>query len=164
MKTTSEKTMTESPKPKLSLNIYMRLLAYGRDYPWRIKLLGLSMVLSALSTSFVMYQLKPIMDGTFVVTDNPAEKFSHLIYYVLPLTFGAAVIRAVSGYAQKYYIGYLAQQVIQKLRNNLYAHFLTLPWPTSIPTEPGGLDPHHQRCPETPGIHHQRGGEGFLPV
>ncbi len=133
------KAMPETSKPKFSVKIYLRLLAYAKEYPWRIRLLGLSMLLSALSTSFVMYQLKPILDGTFVITDNPTEKFNHLIYFVLPLTFGAAAIRALSGYGQQYYIGYLSQQIIQKLRNNLYAHFLTLPMAYFNSQRTGGL-------------------------
>ncbi len=74
-----------------------------------------------------MYQLKPIINGAFIVSDHPEETFHTLVYVTLPLTFLAALVRALSGYGQAYYIGYIGQHMIQKLRNNLYSHFLTLP-------------------------------------
>ena len=85
------------------------------------------MILSALSSTYVMYQLKPIFNGAFIVTDHPDEAFHTLVYVTIPITILGALIRAFSGYGQAYYIGYIGQNVIQKLRDKLYSHFLTLP-------------------------------------
>jgi subfamily B ATP-binding cassette protein MsbA len=85
------------------------------------------MILSAGSTFFVMDQLKAIFDGAFLKTDNPIGVFHHLIYWTLPFTFFAAILRAVSGYGQDYLNRYLGQRVVQTLRNNLYEHFLKMP-------------------------------------
>jgi len=110
-----------------SFKLYLRLLAYLRGHKGRVFLVLLSMVVSALSTTFVMYQLKPIYDGAFLKTDDPVGTFSHLVSWTLPVTFFAALIRSLSGYGQDYLNRYLGQVVVQRLRNELYAHFLKLP-------------------------------------
>ncbi|HET9869080.1 MAG TPA: ABC transporter ATP-binding protein, partial [bacterium] len=118
--------MTESSF-KQSFKIYMRLLDYAGEYRWRIWLTWLFMIVTALSTSFVFLQLKPIFDGAFLVTPDPQAQFDHLAYFIIPWTLCAAVLRSGSGYGQAYFMGFLGQQIVQKLRNNLYDHFLKLP-------------------------------------
>jgi subfamily B ATP-binding cassette protein MsbA len=115
-----------APK-KESLKPYLRLLSNAREYKGRLRVLWLSMILSAACTGFVFSQLKPIIDGAFGVTDRPDEAFRHLLYFVIPLTLLAAIIRSAASYGQAYLTGYIGQQVIQTLRNQLYQHFLTLP-------------------------------------
>ncbi len=97
------------------------------------------MVLSAGSTAYVMYQFKPLINGAFLHTDDPGGVFSHLVYFTVPLTFLAAIIRAVSTYGQDYLNRYLGQRVVQRLRNDLYSHFLTLPMSYFNTQRTGGL-------------------------
>ncbi len=106
--------------------MYLRLLEYLRPYRPRVILALTCMVLSALSTSFVMYELKPIMDGTFIKSANPSETYIQLLWILL-FTFFAALIRAASGYGQDYLNRYLGQKVVHNLRNDLYGHFLKMP-------------------------------------
>ena len=112
---------------KHSYGMYLRLLAYLKDHKVRVSLALLSMVVSALSTAFVMYQLKPIYDGAFLKTSDPQATFNSLVSWTLPITFVAALFRALSGYGQDYLNRYLGQKVVQELRNDLYSHFLKLP-------------------------------------
>jgi subfamily B ATP-binding cassette protein MsbA len=85
------------------------------------------MILLAVCTAFVFSQFKPLIDGAFVVTDHPDEAFHHLLFFVVPLTLLAAIVRSGAGYGQAYLTSYIGQQIIQKLRNQLYQHFLSLP-------------------------------------
>ena len=119
--------MTSSTDFKSSLKLYLRLLAYLGSYRGRVILALICMALSAASTAFVMYQFKPIMNATFLRTDNPMETFRALVYFTVPITFFAALLRAFSGYGQDYLNRYLGQRVVQILRNELYSHFLKLP-------------------------------------
>ncbi len=119
--------MPDSKEFKTSFKLYLRLLEYLRPYRPRVTLALVCMILSALSTSYVMAQLKYIIDGAFLKTDDPTGTFHHLILWTLPLTFAAAVLKALSGYGQEYLNRYLGQRVVQTLRNNIYDHFLKLP-------------------------------------
>jgi subfamily B ATP-binding cassette protein MsbA len=112
---------------KQSFRLYLRLLKYTGAYPIRVRLAFLMMILTAASTAFVFYQLKPILDNTFTKTDDPTTTFHTLVYFTIPITLLAALVRAVASYGQGYLSGYLSQRVVQDLRNNLYEHFLVLP-------------------------------------
>jgi subfamily B ATP-binding cassette protein MsbA len=116
----------QAVKSKDSIKLYMRLLAYAKEYRWRVVLTWFLMILSGAMSAFVVLQLKPILNGAFVKTDDPAGTFHKLLITIL-LTMGAALMMALSRYGQDYFMGFLGQQVIQKLRNNLYSHFLVLP-------------------------------------
>jgi len=119
--------MPDTQDFKFSFKLYLRLLGYLRPYRARVVLALVCMILSAGTTAFVMYQLKPITEGAFLKTDNPAVTFQHLVYWTLPLTFLVAILRALSGYGSDYLNRYLGQRVVQNLRNDLYAHFLKMP-------------------------------------
>ncbi len=112
---------------KNSLKLYLRLFAYLKNYRIRVILTFVCMVLSAASTDYVMYQFKPLVNGAFLHSEDPQGVFHRLVYFTVPLTFLAAIVRALSTYGQDYLNRYLGQRVVQRLRNDLYSHFLTLP-------------------------------------
>ena len=60
--------MTHSKSFRESLRTYLRLLAYLGRYRFRMVWALLLMVLSAASTAYLTYLLKPLMDGTFGVS------------------------------------------------------------------------------------------------
>jgi ATP-binding cassette, subfamily B, bacterial MsbA len=124
---------------KNSLKLYLRLLVYLRDRWGRVVLALVCMVLSAGSTAFVMNQLKPIINSAFLKTDDPQGTFHQLAFFTIPITFAAALIKALSGYGQDYLNRYLGQRVVQRLRNDLYTHFLKLPMTYFNSQRTGGL-------------------------
>lgn len=131
--------MPESSGFKHSLKLYLRLLAYLKPYRLRVGLAFAFMVLSAGSTTFVMYQFKPLINGAFLQTTDPSEVYRRLLYFTVPVTFLAALLRALSGYGQDYLNRYLGQRVVQRLRNELYVHFLQLPMSYFNAQRTGGL-------------------------
>ena len=131
--------MASSTGFKTSLKLYLRLLAYLKPYRPRVLMTLGTMVISAAATAVVMYQFKPIMDATFIQTDHPGETFQRLLTFTIPVTFFAAVVRYTSGYFQQYLTGYLGQKVIQRLRDDLYSHFLTLPMAYFNAQRTGGM-------------------------
>ena len=124
---------------KSSFKLYLRLLAYLREHRTRVLLTLLCMILSAASSAYVWVQLKPIMDATFTHTDNPMETYQHLVYFTVPLTLLAAMLRSLSGYGSDYLKRYLSQRVVQRLRNDLYTHFLKMPMAYFNTQRTGGL-------------------------
>ncbi len=124
---------------KNSLRLYLRLFAYLRPYRLRAILAFICMVLASLSTTFVMYQLEPIINEAFLKTADPVATFHHLAFYTVPLTLIAALIRALSSFGQDYSNRYLGQRVVQKVRNELYVHFLKLPMTYFNAQRTGGL-------------------------
>jgi len=123
---------------KGSLKLYLRLLTYLRPYRFKMVLAFICMLLSAGSTTFVMYQFKPLLNGAFLQTNDPEGVFQHLVF-TAAITFLAALLRASSGYGQDYLNRYLGQRVVQRLRNDLYTHFLKLPMAYFNTQRTGGL-------------------------
>lgn len=131
--------MSSTEKSTNSFRLYLRLLGYLEGHRGRGFLTVLFMVVSAASTGFVMQQLKPITNETFLKSPDPQGTYAHLLTYIIPLTFLAAVVRGLSGYGRDYYMRALAQVVVQKLRNHLYGHFLTMQMSYFESQRTGGL-------------------------
>ncbi len=136
---TPRRVMTASTGFKHSYKLYKRLLAYLKPYKARVALDMVFMIISAGATAFVMYQFKPLINAAFIKTDDPAGAFNHLVYFTVPVTFVVAMIRYSTGYGQDYLTGFLGQRIIQRLREELYSHFLTLPMAYFNAQRTGGL-------------------------
>ncbi len=112
--------------PPSSVALYGRLLGYLR--PFRLRM-GLALTCMALTSAFTVALaalLKPIIDGVFLNTGDPAGQYRQLLK-ILPLAFGVAMLRVLSTYGQNYVMGYLSQRVVQAIRNQLYARFIHMP-------------------------------------
>ena len=92
------------------------------------------MILSAACTAFVFFAVETL-DRRDLLGHRPSRcgfpssSFRLLFHSIL----AAQILRSAAGYGQAYLIGYIGQQVIQKLRNQLYQHFLSLPMRFSTP-------------------------------
>lgn len=131
--------MTTTQAPKSSVRLYFRLLSYLKGYRGRSIWAVLFMIVSAAATGIVMHQLEPIANGTFQKSADPQGTYDNLVHFVIPVTFLAAIVRALSGYGRDYLMRFLAQVVVQKLRNGLYSHFLTMPMAYFNTQRIGGL-------------------------
>ena len=131
--------MSTTASAKNSFKLYLRLLRYLNGHQGASFLAVVCMILAAASTGIVMEQLKPITNETFLKSADPQGTFAHLWSYVIPVTFLAAVVRGISGYGRDYLMRSLSQMVVQKLRNHLYGHFLTMPMAYFDSQRTGGL-------------------------
>jgi subfamily B ATP-binding cassette protein MsbA len=122
-----------------SFELYRRLLGYLRPYRPRVWLALLCMVGTSLTTLGLAALLKPIIDGAFLKTPDPAGQYHHLMYVTLPEALGLAVVRALSTFGQSYTMGYLSQSVVQAIRDGLYKRFITLPIAYFTRQTTGGL-------------------------
>ena len=131
--------MPASSGSKHSLKLYLRLLNYLSDHRGQVWLTLLYMALWAASTAAVALLLNPLMNLTFLKGPDRQAAYAHLLSFEIPLTFFAAIVRSLSGFGKDYLMRRLAQVVIQKLRNGLYGHFLTLPMAYFNIQRTGGL-------------------------
>ncbi|MFZ5759468.1 MAG: ABC transporter ATP-binding protein [Thermodesulfobacteriota bacterium] len=77
---------------------------------------GVCMLLVSATTSAMGYMLKPVIDKIFVNRDTTGLMLFPLLVIVI------AVVRGVATYGQEYYLNYVAQDIIRRLRNDLYDH------------------------------------------
>ncbi len=77
---------------------------------------GFCMLLVSVTTSAMGYMLKPVIDKIFVNRDTTGLMLFPLLVIVI------AVVRGVATYGQEYYLNYVAQDIIRRLRNDLYNH------------------------------------------
>lgn len=77
---------------------------------------GFCMLLVSATTSAMGYLLKPVIDKIFVNRDTTGLMLFPLLVIVI------AVVRGVATYGQEYYLNYVAQDIIRRLRNDLYDH------------------------------------------
>jgi subfamily B ATP-binding cassette protein MsbA len=131
--------MTTVPPKKGSFRTYLRLLAYLAPHRSRLLFALLLMLVSAGAATYMMFLLKPIMDGTFGKVDDPLAALHRLWAFTLPLFLGVSFLRYGSAYGQNYLMGYLSQRVVQRLRADLYRHFLELPLSFFTAQRTGGM-------------------------
>ena len=100
--------------------IYKRLLKYLDPHMLRFVAAVLCMAVFSALTGATMWLVKNIFDKIFIAKDM------HMLYLV---TFGIPIlflIKGVAGYGQNYLLYYIAQNVVLKIRNELYAKLVSL--------------------------------------
>ncbi|MDE7448415.1 MAG: ABC transporter ATP-binding protein, partial [Helicobacter sp.] len=76
-------------------------------------------ILVAASTAGIAHLVEPVLDGIFIQKDRE-------LLYVLPLFLvGVYALKSVGAYIQSYFIAYIGQRVIFRLRNDLLHKMLT---------------------------------------
>lgn len=102
--------------PYRKANLYWRLFPYVRPYIGRLcASLFLSIVVSA-SSGAVAFLVKPVLDTVFLRKD-------YTMLELLPLAILAIyILKAAATYGQAYYIRYIGEKVVLKVRQDLYCH------------------------------------------
>ena len=100
---------------------YHRLLGYVRPH-WRIFTLAiLGMVGASLTDVAFAAMMKPLLDGSFVAKDVQTTQW-------VPLALiGIFLVRAISEFAAKYGMTWVARQVVSTLRQKTFEKYLRLP-------------------------------------
>lgn len=112
------------------MDIYKRLLTYLKPYTmrlvWAIVFMALTSGLIALQT----YLAKIVVDEGFVNMNKTILMLIPLAYVIVTLFKGVAL------YAKDYLMGYVGQKVVNNIRDQLYAHTVSLSFSyfTRMPT------------------------------
>jgi len=101
--------------------IYQRLLSYVKPYWMAFGAAILSMAVFAGTEVGLAALMKPLMDGSFVNRDAETIKLIPL------LLIGLFIIRGVANFITSYGLGWVARNVIKKLRSEMFERLITLP-------------------------------------
>ncbi|MAZ39008.1 MAG: lipid A export permease/ATP-binding protein MsbA [Legionellales bacterium] len=114
------KDLGKKPKGD-SVQIYKRLLSYGKYYLGAFAIAMLANILYSAVDSLFAYLLKPILNKGFV---SPDPVFLKYIPITIILLF---VFRAAMNLIGSYSMGLVARSIVMKFRQQLFAHFLHMP-------------------------------------
>ena len=99
---------------------FKQYIPYYKDYILKFFYAFIGMALVAGGTSGSAYVIKPLLDEIFIAKDE--QMLQVLPFIVIALYFAKGFGR----YIQAYYISYIGQDIIRKIRDKLLAHVLTL--------------------------------------
>jgi len=101
-------------------NFFKQYIPYYKDYKLKFFYAFIGMALVAGGTSGSAYVIKPLLDEIFIAKDEQMLKI--LPFLVIALYFAKGFGR----YIQAYYISFIGQDIIRKVRDKLLSHVLTL--------------------------------------
>jgi len=99
---------------------FKQYIPYYKDYISKFLLALLGILLVAGGSSGTAYVIKPLLDDIFI--SKNVEMLQILPFVVVALYFAKGLGR----YIQAYYIAFIGQDIIRKIRNKLLRHILTL--------------------------------------
>lgn len=101
-------------------DFFKQYIPYYKDYIGKFILAFIGMILVAGGSSGSAYVIKPLLDDIFISKNE--QMLQILPFIVVALYFAKGLGR----YIQAYYISYIGQDIIRKIRNKLLRHILTL--------------------------------------
>ncbi|MBN1823969.1 MAG: ABC transporter ATP-binding protein [Endomicrobiales bacterium] len=100
--------------------IFKRLLSYLRPHVPRFIVSMLCMAVFSALTGATMWIIKNIFDRIFVAKD---VQMLYLITWLIPVLF---IVKGIAGYGQNYLLYFITQNVVLKIRNELYEKLISL--------------------------------------
>jgi subfamily B ATP-binding cassette protein MsbA len=112
---------TSSPDSYRPAAVYRRLLGYSVPY-WRVFALAVfgMLVYSATDITFVRL-IKPLIDSVFIEHDHSAVRWMPLVI------LGVFILRGIAGFTSSYGIAWVGQNVVSRLRCEVFEHLLQVP-------------------------------------
>ncbi|MFZ1983343.1 MAG: ABC transporter ATP-binding protein, partial [Desulfatitalea sp.] len=100
---------------------HRRILALIKENTGRLILAGLCSLMISGATTTMGYLIKPVIDKIFVNKDTQGLVFLPL------LVIAAFLIKGIGSYGQEYLMNYVGENIIRRLRNQLYDRIQDLP-------------------------------------
>lgn len=104
-----------------SWEVYRQLLSYTFSYWQRFALAVVGMVAYAGADSGFMLLMRPLLDGSFVERDPEIIRWMPVAILVLFL------LRGTGGFFTTYFMSGVAQRVVRTMRNQVFAHLMSMP-------------------------------------
>lgn len=102
------------------ISFFKQYIPYYKNYIGKFLLVFIGIVLIAAGTSGTAYIIKPLLDEVFINKDVEMLKIVPLI--VIALYFSKGLGR----FLQAYYISYIGEDIIRKIRDKLLSHIINL--------------------------------------
>ncbi|HEY0721685.1 MAG TPA: lipid A export permease/ATP-binding protein MsbA [Gammaproteobacteria bacterium] len=112
--------MSDTPSTG-SLAIYQRLLAYVRPHLRAFVIAAIALGFVGLTEALFAILIKPLIDGSFVQKDPMIITMAPLALILLFL------VRGIASYLSDYWMMWVARQVINTLRGQMFSQLLRLP-------------------------------------
>ncbi len=100
---------------------HRRVLKHILDNRKRLIIAGLCSLMISAATTTMGYLIKPVIDDIFVNQDTTGLMFFPL------LVIGVFLIKGIGRYGQDYHLTYVGEDIIRRLRNQLYSRIQDLP-------------------------------------
>ncbi len=110
--------LTNSTSPS---QLYLRLLSYVKPYKGVFAAAIFAMAIFAATETGLAAMMQPLIDGSFV------EKDPYTIKWVPLALIGLFIIRGISSFFTIYGMGWIARNIIESLRGQMFARLLVLP-------------------------------------
>ena len=113
--------MTTASSTTSSRELYKRLLTYVQPHWQKFTAVIISMIIYAATETGLAALMKPLIDGSFVDQD------SEIIKLIPLLLIGLFLVRGLANFITTYGLGWIARNVIKKLREEMFERLLVLP-------------------------------------
>lgn len=117
----SERTARPLPLGQDAWRTYLRLLGYVRPHLGMFMLGVVGMGLFAATNAAWAVFTREFVQGTFFDRDP------RMILYVPIALIGLFAVRGTGDFMQTYFPGYVGRQIVKRLRDQVFAHYLNLP-------------------------------------
>ncbi len=101
-------------------DFFKQYIPYYKDYKLKFFYAFIGMVLVAGGTSGSAYVVKPLLDEIFI------KKDLQMLYVIPAFVIALYFAKGLGKYVQAYYISFIGQDIIRKVRDKLLKHTLTL--------------------------------------
>lgn len=100
---------------------FKRLWTYIRDYKSGLIVAVIALAINAVSDTYLISLLKPLLDEGFGSTESDFLK-------VLPIIiFAVMIVRGLSGFVSDYCLSWVSGHVVMNIRRKLFNHFMHMP-------------------------------------
>ncbi|WP_104400777.1 lipid A ABC transporter ATP-binding protein/permease MsbA [Vibrio penaeicida] len=100
---------------------FKRLWPYISSYKAGIVVAIIALVINALSDTYMLSLLKPLLDEGFGQSDSEFLRTMPIIILVL------MIVRGGSGFVSAYFMSWVSNNVVMKLRRQVFNHFMQMP-------------------------------------
>lgn len=100
---------------------HKRLLGMIKEHKIRFIVAIFCMLIVAMTSASLAYLLKPVLDDVFINKDKDMLLFIPLV--IVAVYF----LRTLAAYGQTYFMSYVGESIIRRLRNLLYGRIVDLP-------------------------------------
>ena len=101
-------------------HFFKQYIPYYKDYVGKFVLVFIGIILVSGGTSGSAYIMKPLLDDIFVNKDEA-------MLAIIPLIIiGLYTAKGIGRYMQAYYISYIGQDIIRRVRDKFLSHILNL--------------------------------------
>ena len=115
------------------MKIIKRFLPYIFEYKGKIALAIVGMIFAAIGTSASAYLVKPILDDIFI------NKDAAMLKILPPLVILMYFLKGFGKFIQVYYTEYVGQDIIRRIRQEMLASILSMPYSYFVKQPSGEL-------------------------